>query len=107
MPPGSQLTRRWQMRWRIRLGRVAATLDRALLGSVVALLRANSKVRHKINGSNSKQYEGDERLSLATKKLEDALAVSVDRFQRIEAKATSTVVGVGIAGTILGSATGT
>jgi hypothetical protein len=93
------------MRWRTRLGRVAATLDRALLGSVVTLLRANSKVRHKIKGSSPKRYEGNERLSLATEKLEDALAVSVDRLQRIEAKATSTVVGVGIAVTILGSAT--
>lgn len=93
------------MHYRTRFARIAVTLDAVFLGSVVTLLRANGTVRKKIQRSGPEQYDDDERLKHAIGHLEKALVVSVDRLQRIEDKATSTVIGVGVAVTIIGSAT--
>jgi len=93
------------MRCPIRLGPVADALEKILLCSFVTLLRANSKVRHRIKDDSPAQYSDDERLALETEKLVENLTLSVDRIQRIEAKAINTIVGVGIALSILGSAT--
>jgi hypothetical protein len=93
------------MHYRAKLARIGATLDAVLLGSVISLLRANKTVRKKIQSSAPEHYDDDERLKHAVDDLDKALAASVDRLQRIEDKATRTVIGVGVAVAILGSAT--
>lgn len=92
------------MRYRAKLSRIATFLDAVLLASVITLLRANAKVHKKIQHDTSEHYDNDERLNHTIDVLDTALAVSVARLQRIEDKATSTVIGVGIAVTIIGSA---
>jgi len=93
------------MHSRARLARIGATLDAGLFGSVISLLRANMAVRKKIQSNAPERYDDDERLKHAVGDLDKALAVSVDRVQRIEAKATTAVIGVGIAVALLGSGT--
>ena len=87
-----------------RLSRIGMALDSVLLGSVVALLRANKKVRGKIAAVTPEFYSDDDQLQHSLDTLQTAREASVDRLRRIEDKATSTVIGVGIAVTIIGSA---
>ncbi len=91
------------MHFRARLARIAAALDAVLLGSVVTLVRANKKVHNKIRSGAPELYDDDDRLKHSLGDLHGALAVSVDRLQRIEDKATNTMIGVGVALTITGS----
>jgi hypothetical protein len=79
-------------------------LDSVFLGSVVALLRANKKVRRKIADVTPEFYSDDDQLQHSLDALQNAREATVDRLRRIEDKATSTVIGVGIAVAIIGSA---
>ena len=82
-----------------------ANIDHSLLGSLFSLRGAQRKLQGRIDARSVEQYKGDPRLAHSVAELEKALTASAERIRAIETKATSTVVGVGLAVTILGSAT--
>lgn len=88
------------------LSKLGTLLDEFLLGSVVTLCRANRRVSAKILACQVTDYKDDKRLVHAEERLADELDVSIKRVERIETKASSTILGVGIAVTIVGSASG-
>jgi hypothetical protein len=90
---------------RDRLRGTFATLDQVLLGSLFTLRAANRKLHAAIASHTPDDYGTDIRLQHETSTLRTELAAAVQRIQRVEDKATKTVIGVGLAVTILGSAT--
>lgn len=80
--------------------------DSVLFGSLFELMRANNIVEAKIRDCTVSQFASDERLRSSEGRLDDALAVSVDRVRRIETKAMGTLLGVSVGVAILGLGSG-
>ncbi|MDZ4063074.1 MAG: hypothetical protein U1E22_00225 [Coriobacteriia bacterium] len=87
-----------------RLQEVAWALDSIFLGSAVALIRANRKVLKRVSDAVPEDHADDRRLEHEMSVLTLAREDSTFRLQRIEDKAKGTIVGVGIAVTVIGSA---
>jgi len=81
-------------------------VDSVLCGSLFELIRANNIVQAKIKECAVEQFSSDERLRHSRERLDGALALSVERVSRIEAKAMGTLLGVGVAVAVLGVGSG-
>ncbi len=81
-------------------------IDAALCGSIFELHRANKLVRSKLKKCEVEQFRSDKRLKHSRKKLDRALATSVEHVQRIEDKARGTLLGVTVAVAAFGVASG-
>jgi hypothetical protein len=92
------------MRFRDRFAEAAAAFDAVLFGGILALARADKKVHDKMGRDAPELYDNDDRLEHSLDDLYGALSVSLKRLERIEDKATKTVIGVGVALAIIGSA---
>lgn len=77
-------------------------VDSVLFGSLFELIRANNIVQARINECTVEQFASDERLRHPRETLDGALALSIERVNRIEAKAMGTLLGVGVAVAVLG-----
>ena len=85
------------------LGKVWGFLDAALFGSILALHRANEEVKCKLANDSVDHYLNDRRLQHSQHVLNAALDASIERLQRIENKAMSTLLGIGVAIAVLGA----
>jgi hypothetical protein len=81
-------------------------VDSVLFGSLFEMIRANRIVQAKIKECTVEQFTSDECLRHSENRLADALAISVERVRRIEAKAMGTLLGVGVAVAVLGAGSG-
>jgi hypothetical protein len=81
-------------------------VDAVVCGSFFELLRANNIVEAKIKECTVEQFTSDERLGHSVGRLDDALAISVERVRRIETKAMGTLLGVAVAIAVLGAGSG-
>lgn len=72
-------------------------VDSAIFGSIFTLWKANKKVEKKISECKPEQFDKDERLGLPLEYLKSELRMSVERLEKIEKKATSTLLGVAVA----------
>lgn len=72
-------------------------VDSAISGSIFTLWKANKKVEKKISECKPEQFGEDERLGLSLGDLKSELRMSVERLEKIEKKATSTLLGVTVA----------
>lgn len=81
-------------------------VDAVLFGSVFKLHCANRMIQSRIRGCKVDAYEEDPRLKLSDERLYSFLETSVESVHRVEAKAMSTLLGVGIAIAVLGVTSG-
>lgn len=79
-------------------------LDEVVFGSFFSLRHANHHLLSAIRMDSEAEYATDPRLVHTRESVRAARQFSIERLQRIEDKAKSTVLGVGIAVTVLGSA---
>jgi hypothetical protein len=81
-------------------------IDSLLLGSVFQLHWANRILQSKLDKCNSEQFKSDKRLKLSAESLNHELTSSIERVERIENKAMSTLLGVTVAIAVLSVASG-
>lgn len=79
-------------------------LDSLLFGSVFSLRQANKKVLLSIAADSEENYARDTRLAHSIDDIRATRDFAIERLERVEDKARSTVLGVGIAVTVVGSA---
>lgn len=88
------------------INRYLKWLDYIFLGSLVTLHRANKIVSNKIKHCDESHFVEDNRLQHSKEILHNRLNNSIERLERIENKAMSTLLGVGIAIAVFGAAAG-
>jgi hypothetical protein len=81
-------------------------VDTVLFGSVFKLRCANRIVQSKMDNCKDNAYEEDPRLELSEERLDSFLDISIERVYRVEGKAMSTLLGVGVAIAVLGVTSG-
>lgn len=80
--------------------------DKGLLCSVRLTCIARGKILHKMTKLRVSKYNGDVRLKIPKDRLMQELSYSLDRIRQAERKATTTLVGVAFAVSLLGSSSG-
>jgi hypothetical protein len=85
------------------LSNLTKQLDSAFFGSFFELCRAKKLLEQKIQKCEENQFESDLRLELPDEKHNYALSESIERIERIEDKASRSLLGITLAFAVLGA----
>ncbi len=81
-------------------------IDTILFGDVFKMYKANKLLNRKIKECSVEQFKNDERLKHSEERLSSALNKSVELVQKIEGKATNTLIGIVIAVSLISTTLG-